>query len=109
MLSIESLNAIKQQSESANQKSKTIYIEIGSGFAYGSVTIGSASDKETIRGLADQLEWIYKEGATENKNMMYRTNSKFEDGKHAIAVGNVIENDLKGKGYQVKSEVKTYR
>jgi hypothetical protein len=109
MLSSHALNAIKQHSEPAKPDPQIIHIEIGNGFAYGSVTIGSIGNKQIIEDLSKQLEWKYQEGGTQNKNMMYRTGQEFKDGFNAIAVGNVIKSDLEGKGFVVQLETKAYR
>jgi hypothetical protein len=109
MLSSHALNAIKQHSEPTKPDPQVIHIEIGNGFAYGSVTIGSPSNKQAIKDLSIQLEWRYQEGGTQNKNMMYRTGQEFKDGFNAIAVGNVIKSELESKGFTVQLETKAYR
>ena len=109
MLNPESLNLIKQQFHSESPKPRIISIEVGNGFAYGHVIIASSVDKDFIGNLAAQLEWTYKEGETTNRSQMYRTSQEFKDGKNAIAVGEVIRDDLLSKGWQVDYQIKPYR
>lgn len=109
MLNPKSLDLIKQQLQTESPKTRIISIEVGNGFAYGHVIISSPVDKDFIYSLAVQLEWTYKEGGTTNKNQMYRTSQEFKDGKNAIAVGEVIRDDLISKGWQVDYQVKPYR
>ena len=108
MLSPKSLATIKQQTEPA-KKSDAIYMEVGNGFAYGEVAIGSATSKDVIKELAGQLEWTFREGGTANSNMIYRTGQEFKDGFNAMTVAKVIKEDLESKGYQVVFDTETFR
>jgi hypothetical protein len=108
MLDQKTLNKIKNQSR-VPQSSQIIHIEIGNGFAYGAVTIGSTGNKQAIQELSDELGWTFRSGGTQNANMMYRTGEEFKDGQTAISIASTIKADLESKGFQVKTEQKTYR
>lgn len=108
MLSQQTLNAIKNQSQ-ATAKSQIIHIEVGNGFAYGSVTV-SSGNKQAIQELATELEWAFQEGGTQkNPCMMHRTGEEFKDGKTALFIGETVKADLEAKGFSVQYAVKAYR
>lgn len=108
MLSTESLNEIKKQA-SVTEKSRIVFIEIGNGFDYGSVTVGSANNQQVIQDLSTQLEWVFKKDGTQNINMMYRTGCEFKNGEAAKAIAGIIKRDLESNGFQVQTETKAYR
>jgi hypothetical protein len=105
MLDPKTLEAIKSASQTA-LKSQIIHIEVGNGFAYGSVTISSAGNKPVIQELASELEWDFQEGGL---CMMHSTTEEFKDGATALSIGEAIKADLEAKGYSVQYTVKAYR
>jgi hypothetical protein len=110
MLSAEALNLIKKQAGSETKpKPKSIHIEIGIGFNYGSVMVGSTGNKEAIEELNKELGWTFRSGRTSDETMMYCTGQEFKDAATAISIAEIIKKDLKGKGFEVKSRQKTYK
>jgi len=109
MLDPKTLEQIKQTSTAAQQVPKVIAIEIGIGFRFGKVVVGSPTEKELIKDLSTQLEWDYKEGGTTDVEVMYRTLCEFKNPEDAVSVGDAIKRDLTSKGYQIKSKDKTYQ
>jgi hypothetical protein len=109
MLDPKTLEAIKNASKTASE-SQIIHIEVGNGFAYGSVTISSAGNKPVIQELSTELEWTFQEGGTQkNPCMMHRTSEEFKDGATALSIGEAIRDDLEAKGYSFQFSVKAYR
>jgi hypothetical protein len=110
MLSAEALNLIKKQAESETKpKSKIIYIEIGIGFNYGSVMVGSTGNKEAIKELNKELGWTFRNLSTSDATMMYCTSQELKNAATAISIAEIIKKDLKGKGFEVESRQKTYK
>ena len=103
MLDQKTLNEIKNQSR-VPQSSQIIHIEIGNGFAYGDVTIGSMGNKQVIKELSDELGWTFR-----SVGMMCRTGEEFKDGQTAISIASIIKAALESKGFRVASETTAYK
>lgn len=108
MLSPEALDQIKQ---TAKPKPQIIHIEIGNGFVYSSVMIGSIDNQQVIQDISNDLGWDFKSGGTitDLPHLLYRTEQKFENGTTAINIANIIKTDLESKGFEIKSKTKAYR